>query len=203
MKRTEDDYGSGYSPAKKKAIAPLNIVGPNVRRLRRKRGWTQFELALRLKLAGYVGSRCHVSKIESQLIRVNDAELYFLAKVLGAALPELFPPVVESKMVRKRMVCLFRKSGCKIPPEPRGKVYQSLRPKWTRWQRSLSQQFCTLRRVVRHCIGQVKGIRLVRWERLRQKAPAQQRRSLRGVAIGNGVAETSGAAVGSNEEKGA
>ena len=87
-----------------------NVVGPQVRRLRYARGWSQSELAVKLQLAGWDISRSGVAKIEAQLVWVGDFELFYLMKVFQVTLADLLPkldpgrPVhetVESMMVRK------------------------------------------------------------------------------------------------------
>lgn len=69
----------------------LNVVGPQVRKLRNRKGWTQPLLAQKLQLQGWDISTGSLGKLEAQLRRVPDCELMFLAKVLGVTLPELFP----------------------------------------------------------------------------------------------------------------
>lgn len=68
-----------------------NVVGPQVRRLRMAAALSQEALATRLQLSGWDLSRAGLSKIESGLRRVNDAETWMLAKVLGCGLTDLFP----------------------------------------------------------------------------------------------------------------
>ncbi len=68
-----------------------NLVGPQVRRLRTAAGLSQEALAAKLQLAGWDLSRGGLSKIEACLRRVNDAELWVLAKALSCSIPELFP----------------------------------------------------------------------------------------------------------------
>ena len=68
-----------------------NLIGPQVRRLRMEAGLSQEAFAAKLQVAGWDISRAGLSKIESRLRRVNDAELYLLAKVLGCELAGLFP----------------------------------------------------------------------------------------------------------------
>jgi transcriptional regulator with XRE-family HTH domain len=68
-----------------------NLIGPQVRRLRMEAGFSQEAFAAKLQVAGWDVSRAGLSKIESRLRRVNDAELYLLAKVLGCELAGLFP----------------------------------------------------------------------------------------------------------------
>jgi transcriptional regulator with XRE-family HTH domain len=52
---------------------------------------SQEALAAKLQLAGWDLSRAGLSKIEAGLRRVNDAELWMLAKVLSCPLSDLFP----------------------------------------------------------------------------------------------------------------
>lgn len=68
-----------------------NVVGPQVRRLRMAAGLSQEALVAKLQVAGWDLSRAGLSKIEAGLRRVNDAEAWMLAKVLGCPLADLFP----------------------------------------------------------------------------------------------------------------
>lgn len=79
-------------------IPHLNVVGPQVRKLRRQRGWTQGELAVKLQLFGWDTSRESVTSLENQQRRVPDLELFILAKVLGGKLDDLFPRNLRSKL---------------------------------------------------------------------------------------------------------
>jgi transcriptional regulator with XRE-family HTH domain len=78
--------------------SPLkNVVGPQVRKWRDRKGWTQELLAQKLQLAGWDVSRTSLAKLESRLRRIPDCELLFLSKALGVSLPELFPRGVNLK----------------------------------------------------------------------------------------------------------
>ena len=68
-----------------------NIIGPQVRRIRYARQWSQSKLAAKLQLAGWDISRSGVSKIEARLKFVLDFELDYLVEVLRVELKELFP----------------------------------------------------------------------------------------------------------------
>lgn len=73
-----------------------NAVGPEVRVLRVKRGWTQDELAARLVLAGIENAdRVWVAKVESQIRSVFDFELAVMAAALGVKADDLLPKVKE------------------------------------------------------------------------------------------------------------
>lgn len=84
----------------------LNVVGPQIGKLRSQRGWTQEVLAQKLQLAGWDVSRTSLAKLESRLRWVSDCELLFLAKVLSVQLKDLFPPSLELKKIGPQ----FRKS---------------------------------------------------------------------------------------------
>ncbi len=69
-----------------------NIVGPNVRKLRSAKGWSQDVLAARLQKAGWDISRGTLAKIEARVRCVSDAELRLLARILKARLEDLYSP---------------------------------------------------------------------------------------------------------------
>ena len=68
-----------------------NIIGPQVRRIRYARQWSQSKLAAKLQLAGWDISRASLSKIEARLKFVMDFELDYFVEVLRVELKELFP----------------------------------------------------------------------------------------------------------------
>ena len=68
-----------------------NIIGPQVRRLRYARQWSQSKLTAKLQCAGWDISRSGISKIEARLKFVLDFELDYLVEVLRVELKELFP----------------------------------------------------------------------------------------------------------------
>lgn len=84
----------------------LNVVGPQVRKLRSHRDWTQEILAQKLQLAGWDVSRTSLAKLESQLRWVSDCELLFLAKVFSVQIKNLYPFGLELK----KLGVQFRKS---------------------------------------------------------------------------------------------
>jgi transcriptional regulator with XRE-family HTH domain len=75
----------------------LNVVGPQVRRWRTRKGWSQDMLARKLQLLGWSISRHSLAKLELQIRRVPDCELIFLARVLGVSVNQLFPKTVVLK----------------------------------------------------------------------------------------------------------
>src|SRR5207249_12016179 len=76
-----------------------NIVGPQIRRLRYNRGWSQAEFAVQLQLAGLDISRQSVAKVESQIHNVLDHELLFYATAFGVGVKELYPPIPTGKPI--------------------------------------------------------------------------------------------------------
>ncbi len=69
----------------------MNVVGPQVRKLRNQRGWTQPKMVAKCQLAGWDLSRESLAKIESQLRTVPDIEVLKLGKILGVHFSALFP----------------------------------------------------------------------------------------------------------------
>ncbi|MCP5487874.1 MAG: helix-turn-helix transcriptional regulator [Verrucomicrobia bacterium] len=70
---------------------PQNIVGPQVRKLRYERGWTQEEFAAKLQRLDWDISRQTLSKIEARLRCVSDEELPLLARALQVSIDKLYP----------------------------------------------------------------------------------------------------------------
>ena len=71
---------------------PENIVGPQIRRTRYRKGLTQNQLAAKCTILGFEITRGTLAKIEAQVRCVSDAELLILAKALGVGIAELYPP---------------------------------------------------------------------------------------------------------------
>ena len=67
-----------------------NIVGKNIRTIRRKRRMTQQALSNRLELLGVYVCRGSVSRIEYGVRTITDIELLAISKVLEVSINELF-----------------------------------------------------------------------------------------------------------------
>lgn len=67
-----------------------NLIGENVRRLRKEKKISQQELSVKLELLGVYVCRGSVSRIEDKSRTVTDIELFALAKVFDVPLEELF-----------------------------------------------------------------------------------------------------------------
>lgn len=68
----------------------MNIIGPNVKRIREAQGLTQEELTARCNLIKWDISRGTLAKIESQVRRITDEEVLLLAKALKVDINALF-----------------------------------------------------------------------------------------------------------------
>jgi transcriptional regulator with XRE-family HTH domain len=69
----------------------MNVVGPEVRRLRIQAGMSQPAFAAKCQRAGWDISRDIVARIEGGSRRVEDRELLKLARALNCSVPQLFP----------------------------------------------------------------------------------------------------------------
>ena len=71
-----------------------NIVGPSIRELRMRKGWSQASLSVRLKMAGWNCSRSRLAKIECGLITVRDYDLPHFLSVIATNIEALYPAEV-------------------------------------------------------------------------------------------------------------
>lgn len=67
-----------------------NLIGENVKRLRKERKMSQQTLSIKLELQGVYVCRGSISRIEDRSRTVTDMELYALAQALGVSINELF-----------------------------------------------------------------------------------------------------------------
>ena len=68
----------------------MNVVGPNVRKIREAQGLTQEALVVRCNLLKWDITRGTLAKIESQVRRVTDDEVALLAKALKVEIKGLY-----------------------------------------------------------------------------------------------------------------
>jgi len=68
----------------------MNMVGRNVRRLRKARRMSQQAFSNKLELLGIYVCRGSVSRIEDQSRTVTDIELYGIAEVLQVSIEDLY-----------------------------------------------------------------------------------------------------------------
>ena len=69
-----------------------NVIGPQVRKLRDRRGWSQEQLAAKLQLDGLDISRTALAKIESGKQGVLDFQVLYFRRVLKADSDDLYRP---------------------------------------------------------------------------------------------------------------
>jgi transcriptional regulator with XRE-family HTH domain len=84
--------------------AHKNIVGPQARRFREQRGWSQNAFAAKCQMAGWDISRGIVAAIEGRVRWVGDFELMLVAKVLRINPIELLPrQLAMSELILRRI----------------------------------------------------------------------------------------------------
>jgi transcriptional regulator with XRE-family HTH domain len=75
-------------------VSVKNLIRQQVIRLRRRHGWSQEQLAVKLQLVGWHNAtRSTVSKIEGGLLCISDYDLLFIAAALRAHFADLFPQI--------------------------------------------------------------------------------------------------------------
>lgn len=89
----------------------FNVVGPQVRRLRSGKGWSQNDLAVKLQILGMENaSRAKVSKIESRIVWIADEDLIYLARALGVTTEQLYPELIRGAKRLYEAICLSKAS---------------------------------------------------------------------------------------------
>jgi transcriptional regulator with XRE-family HTH domain len=85
-------------------MTKINVVGPQIRRFRLEDGLAQEELSARCGVLGWHVTRGTLAKIESQVRRVTDGELFILAAALRRPVELLF------SATRKEIVAQLRQA---------------------------------------------------------------------------------------------
>jgi transcriptional regulator with XRE-family HTH domain len=78
------------TPTKRPSDRIKNMVGPQIRKLRYTRGWSQAKFAVRLQLDGLDISREVLAQMESQFHCIKDNHIFHFACVLEVAESDLF-----------------------------------------------------------------------------------------------------------------
>jgi transcriptional regulator with XRE-family HTH domain len=73
-------------------IHDSNLIGRKVAKLRYKKGWSQDTLVAKLQVLQCNISRDILANIENKRSVATDKHCFFLAKVLGVSIDELFRP---------------------------------------------------------------------------------------------------------------
>ena len=71
-----------------------NALGPQIRRLREHKNWSQSDFARELQLAGWDVERSVITKIELRRRCITDYELLLMLKTLGVTLSSIKIPKV-------------------------------------------------------------------------------------------------------------
>ena len=106
-----------YRAAIKDATKQLNFIGPQVRKFREAKGWTQDNLAAKVQLFGWDTSRISITRLENQERRVPDVELFVFASVLGVSADDLFPPNLRKKIKTLWPQYRVKLSRGQVPPK--------------------------------------------------------------------------------------
>lgn len=69
----------------------MNMIGDQVKKLRRQKGLSQQALSDKLETLAVYICRGSISRIEEKRRTVTDIELYGLAKILETSIEDLFP----------------------------------------------------------------------------------------------------------------
>ena len=75
-----------------KEYGDLNMIGRKVERLRKERQIKQKDFISRLQVEGLDINPTSYSKLEGQIRNATDKEVFYIAKVLGVKIDELFNP---------------------------------------------------------------------------------------------------------------
>ena len=70
----------------------MNLVGKNVRKIRKQKRMSQQELSAKLELMSVYICRGSISRLEDQTRTVTDIELYALSQALQVSFDELLKP---------------------------------------------------------------------------------------------------------------
>jgi transcriptional regulator with XRE-family HTH domain len=97
---------------------PLNVIGPQVRKLRERKGWNQNQLTVKLQLAGWDTSQGSLSRLENGERRVPDLELFVLADVLNVKFEDLFQKNLRGKIKALWPHYRVKLSRGQLPPVP-------------------------------------------------------------------------------------
>lgn len=84
---------------RKKAYGTANMVGMNIERLRKSRGFKQKDFIAKIQIMGCDMNPTSYSKLEGQVRVATDKEIYTIAKLLNVPIEFLFQSQTEEKKV--------------------------------------------------------------------------------------------------------
>lgn len=89
----------------------FNVVGPQVRRLRSGKGWSQNDFAIKLQILGMPhASRVKIAKIESRLVWIADEDLMYISRALGVTTEDLYPDFIRGAKRLYDAICTSKAS---------------------------------------------------------------------------------------------
>jgi transcriptional regulator with XRE-family HTH domain len=116
----------------------MNLVGPQLQKLRKDRRWTQHDLSTKLRSMGWKVSRTGVAQMEVTQKRITDCDLIFLAKALNVNIVEFFPasftPEIVRTKVQSRRLMLWHPSFSRLPTVRAAKSFLSKAGYFLRWK---------------------------------------------------------------------
>lgn len=75
---------------RKQSYGAANMVGRNIERLRKEKGFKQKDFIAQIQLLGCDMNPTSYSKLEGQVRTATDREIFVIAKVLGVPMEALF-----------------------------------------------------------------------------------------------------------------
>ncbi len=75
---------------RKQEYGDANMVGRNIERLRKARGFKQKDFIAKIQTMGCDMNPTSYSKLEGQIRSATDKEIFVIAKILGVPMEELF-----------------------------------------------------------------------------------------------------------------
>ena len=84
---------------RKKEYGTANLVGKNIERLRKKRGFKQKDFIAKIQVLGCDMNPTSYSKLEGQVRVATDKEIYTIAKLLNVPIETLFETQTDAKKI--------------------------------------------------------------------------------------------------------
>ena len=75
---------------RKQSYGNANLVGKNIERIRKQRGFKQKDFIARMQIMGCDINPTSYSKLEGQVRSATDKEIFVIAKILEVSMEELF-----------------------------------------------------------------------------------------------------------------
>lgn len=75
---------------RKQTYGNKNLVGKNIERLRKERGFKQKDFIAQIQVLGCDMNPTSYSKLEGQIRSATDKEIFVIAKILNVTMEELF-----------------------------------------------------------------------------------------------------------------